>query len=127
MTLGQLVNRVRKLIELSKDSSTFQGAYFNPAYAERLFDKVKELKTLGFTSSVTETETNDGKVVSGIITAPSGNELDLGSLLLTGKEVVVQNSLETIDDVIAFIQEEGSQEVPTRVNFQVQFLIRIDT
>lgn len=117
MTLGQVLNRVRKLVDLAKDKAVINNAYFNPNYAERLFEKIPELKSLGFRSETTETESEDGKIISAKILSPMGNELDLGSLLLTGKEVVVQRSLQTLDDIIEFIEEEARQEVQTEVNF----------
>lgn len=117
MTIDQVIVKVRKIIELSGTKAVIKGAYFNPTYAEKLLDKVNELKTLGFKSAKTETESEDGKIISGKIIGPSGEEFELGSILLTGKDVVIQNTLRTIDELISFIEEEGSKEFPTTVNF----------
>lgn len=117
MTLGQVLSKVRKIIDIAKDRATVQGAYFNPTYAEKLLEKVQELKTLGFKSAKTETESEDGKIIAGKLISPGGEEFSLGSILLTGKEVIVQNTLRTVDELVSFIEEEVSKEVPTTVNF----------
>lgn len=102
---ANLISKIRKIIELSKDKAIINNAYFNPAYADRLMDKAHELKEYGFNASKTETESHEGTIISGILTAPNMEELSLGSILLDGKSLVVKKSLVPVDNLINFIED----------------------
>ena len=101
----ELITKARKIIELTKDKSLVNNTYFNPIFADRLAEKVPELRELGFNFSKTETESGKAKVV-----APNGEELDLGTLLLDGKNVIVQRTLTLPDTLLNFIEEALPQE-----------------
>lgn len=105
MTPPELITKARKIIELTKDKSLVNNNYFNPIFADRFAEKVPELKDVGFNFSKTETESAEGTIISGKVVAPNGEELDLGSLLLDGKKVIVQRSLTLPDSLLSFIEE----------------------
>ena len=110
MTPSELITKTRKIIDLTKDKSLVNNNYFNPIFADRLAEKVPELKELGFNFSKTETETGKGTVISAKVVAPNGEELDLGSLLLDGKQVIVQRSLTLPDNLLNFLEENSPTE-----------------
>lgn len=84
--------------------------YFSPLYADRLPEKAEELTELGFHISRTETEAPEGSVISAKIQSPSGDVLNLGSILLDGKKLTVKNALVTIDELLSFIEENSPIE-----------------
>ena len=106
----ELITKARKIIELTKDKSLVNNTYFNPIFADRLAEKVPELKDTGFNFSKTETESGKGTVISAKVVAPNGEELDLGTLLLDGKNVIVQRTLTLPDTLLNFIEEALPQE-----------------
>ena len=110
MTPSELITKTRKIIDLTKDKSLVNNNYFNPIFADRLAEKIPELKELGFNFSKTETETGKGTVISAKVVAPNGEELDLGSLLLDGKQVIVQKTLILPDRLLNFIEENSPAE-----------------
>jgi len=105
MTATELITKTRKILDLTKDKSLVNNTYFNPIFADRLAEKVPELKKTGFNFSKTETESAKGTIISAKVVAPTGEELDLGSLLLDGKQVIVQRSLTLPDNLLNFIEE----------------------
>jgi len=108
MPSTQLGIKVQKIIEMNKDKALMQGAYFSPLFTDRLADKVQDLRSLGFNLMKTETESSEGTVISGKIIGPTSEELNLGSVLLDGKDVVVKNTLVPIEKLINFIEEQIS-------------------
>jgi len=107
MAATQLGIKVQKIIEMNKNKAIIQGAYFSPLFTDRLADKVQDLRSLGFNLIKTETESSEGTVISGKIISPKNEELNLGSVLLDGKDVVVKNTLVPVDKVISFIEEQA--------------------
>lgn len=110
MIPSELITKARKIIDLTKDKSLVNNTYFNPIFADRFAEKVPELKEIGFNFSKTETESGEGTIISANVVAPTGEELDLGSLLLDGKTVVVQRSLTLPDTLLNFVEEALPQE-----------------
>ena len=110
MNAANLRNKIRKILDMNADKALINNIYFSPTYADRLAEKVPELNQLGFNLSKTETETAQGTIVTGTLTAPSGEKLDLGSLLYDGKYVRVQKSLMMLDTLLNFIEENVPQD-----------------
>jgi len=106
----ELITKARKIIDLTKDKSLVNNTYFNPIFADQMAKKIPELKDTGFNFSKTETESSEGTVISANVIAPNGEELDLGSLLLDGKKVIVQRSLTLPDTLLSFIEDALPQE-----------------
>lgn len=106
----ELGSKVRKIIDAFRDKSIINNTYFNPAFADRLGNKVEELRELGFNLAKTETESNEGTVISGLLITPSGERLELGSILLDGKSIVVKKAMVTVDDLVNFITESVPKE-----------------
>lgn len=105
-----LSSKLRKIIDMTSDKALIDGTYFSPLFTDRLADKVPELRELNFNLSKTETESDEGTVISGLIVAPNQEKLSLGSVLLDGKTLVVQKSLITPDKLISFIEDNVPQE-----------------
>lgn len=106
----EVKTKTQKIIEMMRDKAIVQDVYFNPMFVDRLADKVPELRTLNFNLSKTETESEDGTVIAGKVVAPTGGELNLGSVLLDGKNVIVQKSLVPIDKFLNFIEENTPEQ-----------------
>lgn len=110
MRAQDLKNKIRKVLEMQPRKFLLNGIYFSPLYSDRLPEKIEELPQLGFNVSKTETESPEGSIISATISSPSGETLDLGSVLLDGKRVTVEKSLIPIDDLLAFIEENSPIE-----------------
>ena len=108
MTPEQLAVTVGKVIDLSKDDAVLNMVYFNPAFTNQLSRKAPDLNNLGFRLSQTETETKVGTLISAAIIAPNGSTLDLGSVLLDGKQLVIEDALTTIHKLTKFIVQEAT-------------------
>jgi len=105
MRSEDLINKIKKILDMSSDKALINNTYVSPTYADRIAYKVEELNELGFNLTKTETETSEGTIVTGRIAAPTGNRLELGSLLYDGKSVKVQKSLVTVDAFLTFIED----------------------
>lgn len=104
----EITRKLQKIIKMNRDEAMLKSVYLNPLYVKELARKVPELKELGFKLSQTETETNQGSLVSATIMAPTGSRLRLGSILLDGKDLRIQRTLQTIDDLSEFILQESA-------------------
>jgi hypothetical protein len=110
MNAADLRSKIHKILDMNAEKALINNIYFSPIYADRLAEKVPELNQLGFNLSKTETEAAQGTIVTGSLAAPSGEKLDLGSLLYDGKSVRVQKSLITVDTLLNFIEDNVPQE-----------------
>ena len=110
MTPQNVASKVRKVIDMSKEKAILNNAYINPLFISTLATKVPELEQLGFNMSTTETESAEGRLISALIKAPDDTKLNIGSILLDGKQLTVQNTLVLPDDLINFIVENVPKE-----------------
>lgn len=98
-----LAQLLEKVIRLNKADSTIKQVYFNPLFAEELDDIFPALNDGGFEVEVGEEETPDGTVVNVGLRSPDDDVLDLGTVILTGVDVVPEH-LTRISDVIDFVE-----------------------
>lgn len=109
MTPEDLSNKVRKVIEMSKDDAVLKDVYFNPLFAVKLKTKVPELKEAKLFITTTGTEDERGELKSSQIkSAMSGDVLKLGSVLLNGKDVKINRRLMTVDTLVEWIADEAT-------------------
>lgn len=94
---------VSDTIRMRREDAVFRGVHFFPPFAEELFDIIDELYGEGFRLSVDEGKTSEGYQVSGRIWAPDGEKLDLGAVLMTGKDVKVVRGLVPIHQLVHFV------------------------
>lgn len=111
MVPSELMMKVKKIFDVLDTKLLINNTYINPFHIDRISDKIPELQQAGFDLSKTETESKEGNVVSAHMRSPSGQELDLGSVILTGKEIKIQKSLLTVDDFVRFVEDNISNTV----------------
>jgi hypothetical protein len=107
MNTMQLGTTVRKIIELLDEKSLIKDTYFNPMFSTDLANKIPELEQSGFKISQTETESEEGTTISASIIGPNNEELNLGTVLLDGENIIVKNSLVVPNDLISFIESNS--------------------
>jgi len=105
MTANELVTKIKKVMNMYSADSKLQNAYFNPMFATDLYNRVPELKKLGFKIYENSVESDAGTLISGTIKSPDKQSLALGTVILNGKNIEVQKSLVTLDKVYAFIRD----------------------
>lgn len=113
MTANELVTKVKKIITMYADDAKLQNVYFNPMFATDLYNRVPELKKLGFRFYENAIESDEGKIISGTIKSPDGQSLALGTVVLNGKNIEVQKSLVTIDKLCGFIKDGAVKKIQT--------------
>jgi hypothetical protein len=77
-----LAEKTKRMIEVNDDVATLQGVYFNPAFAQKLKEKVPELERAGIVISQTTVDSQVGQVIEAGAKASNGVYLDLGSVTL---------------------------------------------
>jgi len=103
----ELAKKTDKVIELNSRDAIINEVYFNPLFANDLSLKIPELDESNVNLSQTETETEDGSLVSATVLTPT-KKLNLGSVLLDGKTVVVKQDLVTVERFIEFIEKRST-------------------
>jgi len=107
MTPYDLSIKVKKVIQMNARDFTINSVYFNPYFLRDLLSKVPELAKAGIHGTVSETETEDGSLVSGKLTASyTGDTLELGNIFLNG-ETLTHKNLVTIDKLVWFVLHEA--------------------
>jgi hypothetical protein len=104
----ELGTKVRKIVTTS-DRSLINNVYVSPLFVDDLMNSVEELEQIGITSTKTETESSDGTVVSADLQSKTGVSLPLGSVLLDGRDVIIQSSLVTIDELVNYIENQAPE------------------
>jgi len=99
----ELVENVERAIRLRRDRSTFRVFYFNPLFLEELFDTVDGLEKSGFQFELVEKEVPAGVRTSGMLLAPDGATLRVGSIVATGEDFEGSN-LKTVKQVLVFLR-----------------------
>jgi hypothetical protein len=106
LTIKQVAQKTKKILMMNRDLSLIDNVYINPAWAKNLSTKVPELEENGFYITVIESTVPEGKSFMGKIRHYAGSELQLGSVVLDGKKVVVDESLIDIEDLMGFLLVE---------------------
>jgi hypothetical protein len=119
MTPQEEINLVKKVLDLNKEAWSIKSVYFNPSFADDLLNRA-QLASFGFSSEVNEVESESGDVVKSALISPTKEKLELGSILMDGKDIVIQEDLRTFEDIQAFlttnIQQVASQQVTLNSN-----------
>lgn len=109
MTGLELANTVGKLIDTMPHESLVSGVYFNPMFSMELEQRVEELVQFGFRFVEKETEGDRGRMYSSkIMSTVDGNSLDLGTLLLDGKNIVIVDKLVPVEVLLEFIRNNSA-------------------
>ena len=109
MTPQELGTKTRKIITTFGDQALINSVYFNPMFATKLMDRVDELKKIGIHTSKTETESAEGRIISAMMSSTQMEDLSLGSILLDGKDLVIQNTLVLLDELISYIESSAPE------------------
>lgn len=104
-----LAEKTKRMIEINNEISVLKGVYFNPAFTNKLNEKVPELASAGFIITQTNVDSSQGQTIEAKAQASNGVVLDLGSVILDGKDVTVQGNLATVDTLVSFVQQNAKQ------------------
>jgi hypothetical protein len=104
-----LADRVKGTIEVNAMVATFRGVYFNPAFTNKLKEKVPELEEAGIVLQMTSVQADTGQIVEAAVRASNGVTLSLGSVTLDGKDVTPATELATVDALISFVESNAKQ------------------
>lgn len=109
MTPQEEIQQVKKVLDLNKDNWSIKGMYFNPSNVEN-FIEASDLKRWGFSTEVHDVESESGNVIKAAIIAPNKVRLELGSILLDGKDLIIQEDLRTFEDISIFVANNIPRE-----------------
>ncbi len=106
IVLGQdLPELLESFITMNAEQALLDHIIFNPVFLYMIKNEFPELAKAGYQISITETETKEGKVISGEIRKAQFT-FSVGSVLITpeGKTKIL-GGVKTYPDLIRFIRE----------------------
>jgi hypothetical protein len=104
LTAQQLAQKVRKVLEINRDKSLIDNTYINPIFLKDIDKKVPELQEHGFYFTVDEESVPEGHAFSASIRHYLGSSLDLGKIVLDGRDRIIKKALVTVTDLMEFLQ-----------------------
>jgi hypothetical protein len=119
MTPQEEINLVKKVLDLNHENWSIKSMYFNPSFVENLLEKT-QLKDFGFSSEVNDVESESGDVIKSAIVAPTKDRLDLGSILMDGKDIIIQEDLRTFEDIEVFVANNIKQAASQQATLNSQ-------
>jgi len=102
MTKAEEISLVNKVLDLNREHWALKSMYFNPSFIGNFIDKT-QLKNFGFSYEINEVEAASGTVIKASLIGPNKERLDLGSILLDGKDIVIQEDLRSFEDITTFV------------------------
>jgi len=102
MNKNEEIALVKKVLNLNRENWSIKNMYFNPSFVHNFFE-MTQLSNFGFSFEISEVESASGNVVKAALIGPNKGKLDLGSILLDGKSVIIQEDLRTFDEIEVFI------------------------
>jgi hypothetical protein len=109
MTKLEETSLVKKVLDLNSPVWSLKSVYFNPSFVNNFVDKT-QLTNFGFSFELNEVESESGTVVKAALIGPKKERLELGSILLDGKDIIIQEDLRTFEDIETFVANNIQEE-----------------